>query len=226
MSWKEYQEEAASYFRNLGLDAQTDVSVSGVRTSHDVDVVVRSHHAGFEVKWFIECKKWKRKISKLHVLALREIVTDCGADRGIILSEKGFQSGALEAATLTNVRLTSLQEMRNQTRLEIYALKLTELFDRLDNLESRYWKISKQQRREIGLRPDRGEDGYSGARLVAFAKDIVNKAFRGIYPIKVTSVCEETTPNFPFEISNVEEVFLALEPHLLIMEKLLIKGED
>jgi hypothetical protein len=37
------------------------------------------------------------------VLALRQIVTDVGADRGILLSEKGFQSGAVEAATLTNV---------------------------------------------------------------------------------------------------------------------------
>src|SRR5215469_13423487 len=36
---------------------------------------------------------------KLHVLALREIVTDFGTDRGILVSESGFQAGAVEAAS-------------------------------------------------------------------------------------------------------------------------------
>ena len=49
--WKEYQEEAASFFKSLGLDASTDVTVDGVRTTHDIDVLVKSRHAGFEVTW-------------------------------------------------------------------------------------------------------------------------------------------------------------------------------
>lgn len=72
--WRDYQEEAAEFFRSLGLDASTNVSVDGVRTTHDVDVLVRSHHAGFDVLWLVECKLWKTPVSKLHVLALREIV--------------------------------------------------------------------------------------------------------------------------------------------------------
>jgi len=82
--WRGYQEEAAELFRSLGLDASTNVSIAGVRTTHDVDVLVRSHHAGFDVLWLVECKLWKTPISKLHVLALREIVADTGADRGIL----------------------------------------------------------------------------------------------------------------------------------------------
>jgi restriction system protein len=45
--WKQYQEEAAAFFRGLGLDAQTDVTVQGVRTTHEIDVFVTSHHVGF-----------------------------------------------------------------------------------------------------------------------------------------------------------------------------------
>src|SRR5688572_5826143 len=104
-AWKEYQEAAALYFRSLGLEAATDVAVRGVRTSHDIDVLVKSHHVGFDITWIVECKNWKTPISKLHVLALREIVSDLGADRGILLSESGFQSGAREAANLTNVQV-------------------------------------------------------------------------------------------------------------------------
>jgi restriction system protein len=88
------------------------VTLQGVRTSHDVDVVVRSNLFGFELLWVIECKYWKEAVSKLHVLALREIVTDLGADRGILVSESGFQSGAIEAANLTNVQLANLAELR------------------------------------------------------------------------------------------------------------------
>lgn len=106
--WRDYQEEAAALFRSMGLDAVTNETIQGVRTKHDVDVVVRSHYAGFDVTWLVECKHWKSPVSKLHVLALREIVSDTGADRGILLCEVGFQSGAIEAANLTNVQVTSL----------------------------------------------------------------------------------------------------------------------
>ena len=67
-SWREYQDEAAAFFRSLGLNAVSDVRVQGVRTTHDIDVLVKSRHAGFEVTWIVECKLWNAPVSKLHVL--------------------------------------------------------------------------------------------------------------------------------------------------------------
>jgi hypothetical protein len=99
-TWQEYQEEAAEFFRSIGLEATTDHVVQGVRTKHAVDVHVKAHYVGFDVVWIVECKHWNTPVSKLHVLALREIVTDLGVDRGILLCEPGFQSGAAEAASL------------------------------------------------------------------------------------------------------------------------------
>ena len=81
--WQIYQNEVATFFRSLGLIAETDLTLQGVRTTHAVDVVVRSQHVGFTITWIVECKHWKRRVTKLHVLALREIVADLGADRGI-----------------------------------------------------------------------------------------------------------------------------------------------
>ena len=46
MDWREYQEHAAEFFRGLGLDAETDVRIEGVRTTHDIDVRVSSQRAG------------------------------------------------------------------------------------------------------------------------------------------------------------------------------------
>jgi hypothetical protein len=145
-TWQEYQEEVAAFFRSLGLDATTNHSVRGVRTSHDVDVFVRSHHVGFDVIWIIECKHWSSPVSKLHVLALREIVTDLGADRGILLGEEGFQSGALEATILTNVHATSLTRLRGTASAEFTAMRLRELFDRAETCRVRHWDLPKGAR--------------------------------------------------------------------------------
>ena len=181
-AWKEYQEEAASFFRSLGLDASTDVSVTGVRTKHDVDVLVKSRHLGFEITWLVECKHWKSRVSKLHVLALREIVTDVGADRGILLSEIGFQSGAIEAANLTNVKATSLAEIGDSAKNDIFSMRLRELYDRIEVCNDRYWDIPKDHRIEHGLRPEVGQNRYSGAGKIELCRDLLSQAFRGLYP--------------------------------------------
>lgn len=186
--WKKYQEDAAAYFRSLGLDALTDETIEGVRTTHDIDVLVKSHHVGFDITWIVECKLWKTPVTKLHVLALREIVTDVGADRGIILSESGFQSGAEEAANLTNVQLTSLDEVRETARDSFNAMRLRELYDRVEACRERYWNISKSDRIETGLRPDSGEHGYSGARAIDCCSDLLTRGFRGTYPFQSDSL--------------------------------------
>lgn len=95
-AWNRYQEEVASFFRSLGLEAETNATVQGIRTSHDIDVLVCSSHVGFDLIWIVECKHWGKRVSKLHVLALREIVADVGADRGILMAESGFQQGPLK----------------------------------------------------------------------------------------------------------------------------------
>lgn len=186
--WNDYQEEAAALFRSMGLDAKTNVTMNGVRTNHDIDVVVKSHHAGFDVTWLVECKHWKKPVSKLHVLALREIVADLGSDRGILLCEAGFQSGAVEAANLTNVQVTSLEHVRATAGGDISAMRLRELYDRIEVCRQQYWDIPKNLRIDHGLREDVGVYGYSGARVVELCLDLVTSAFRGTYPFQTDSI--------------------------------------
>jgi restriction system protein len=111
-SWRDYQEEAAEFFRDLGLEATTDESVTGARGMHQVDVVVRTKRIGIPQLWIVECKLWRRRVGKVHVLALGNIVQDVGADRGILLSESGFQAGAIRQAGYSNVTLTNLSDLR------------------------------------------------------------------------------------------------------------------
>jgi hypothetical protein len=181
--WSDYQEKVAQFFRGLGLSAETNVAVQGVRTSHDVDVVVRSKHAGFDVLWLVECKAWKSAIPKEKVLALRTIVDDTGADRGFIMSESGYQSGALEAARLANVMLTSLADLKETLAYEVGMSQLKALLARADSCSARYWKINKLDRIDLDLRPDVGGFGYSARAVMDAVVNTVQRAMFDGFPI-------------------------------------------
>lgn len=182
--WNDYQEETAEFFRSIGLVARTNVTMNGVRTSHDVDVVVRSNHVGFDLLWLVECKHWKMPVSKLHVLALREIVSDVGADRGILLAEKGFQSGAQEAAQLTSVQLTSLAELKVSASHTLGMAELRIIRERVDRCHMRYRGLGRDVCMEFGLRqPVPIYWGYSAYAVLNVADYVLNYAFSRGFPI-------------------------------------------
>jgi restriction system protein len=216
--WKSYQEKAAAFFHALGLSAETDVRLTGARTSHDVDVIVKSKHVGFEVTWLVECKLWKMPVTKLHVLGLRQIVSDLGADRGILLSESGFQAGAVEAAALTNVQLTSLADLTATAKHEIFAMRLRELFDRIETCRERYWDIPKEHRIQKGLRAEVGELGYSGDSVIKHCLNLLSLTMRGRYPIVLDNIEVYVFPHLKREFSDVSEVVPVLDELICELE--------
>lgn len=224
--WNDYQEEAAALFRSMGLDAATNVTIQGVRTKHDVDVVVKSHHAGFDVTWLVECKHWKSPVSKLHVLALREIVSDTGSDRGILLCEAGFQNGAVEAANLTNVLVTSLENVRLTAGSDIASMRLHELYDRAEICRQQYWDMSKSERIEKGLRADVGEWGYSGARSIEICVELLTRAFRGTYPFGSDSLQALVEFGKDRQFNSAQEVISTISPMVEELEARLVSARD
>ncbi len=109
--WRKYQEEVADLFRRQGCTVDVEKKIQGVRAKHEIDVHVTFSRSGIECTWIVECKLWKTKVPKEKVMALKSIVDDVGADRGIIVSEVGFQSGALDAVRDSNITLvTSLED--------------------------------------------------------------------------------------------------------------------
>ncbi len=187
--WQEYQEEVAAFFRSLGLEATTNFRAQGVRTVHDIDVYVKSHHVGFDITWIVECKYWNKPVSKLHVLALRTIVSELGVDRGIILCEAGFQTGAVEAANLTNVHAKSLAELRGTASIDFAAMRLRELYDRVDACRTRYWELPKDARIKAGLRPGfGGDENFYGDHVITLASDLLGRAMRGAYPVSLDTL--------------------------------------
>lgn len=186
--WREYQEEAAALFRSLGLEVRTDERHDGVRGGHDIDVVVRSRRAGLEQLWVVECKWRRRKVEKLHVVALAEIVRDVGADRGVLLSEVGFQAGAVRMAYRSNVTLTSLAELREDAAEELLTLRLGECRLLLGRLRERLAAVGRVQRRgrvltSVSFREVPGRWGYTKLyAAVGIAEDGLRRAELGRWP--------------------------------------------
>lgn len=191
---------------------------------------MRAHYVGFDVTWIVECKHWKTRVSKLHVLALREIVADLGADRGILLSESGFQSGALEAATLTNVQVTSLAQLSIFSENDVYTMRLRDLYTRMEDCGDRYWNIPKRERIKSGLRAGVGEYDYSGNRSIELVRDLLSRAFRGSYPFQTEAGAAYLNPEIPTIYHKPQEVFAVVEPIVDELERRLnaydAKNED
>lgn len=182
--WFNFQEKIAEHFRSLGVQAVTNKTVKGVRTEHDIDIYATSKYLGTNIKWVIEAKYWNTKIPKEKVLALRTIVDDIGADKGFIISQVGFQSGAIEATKNTNIQLYTFEELIFTTRNYIQNEILDTYIRRARLLEIRYFSHGKRVRKDFGLRGEIYDPlNFSGSWLLSTIFKVLSKAQNNSYPI-------------------------------------------
>ena len=142
MNWREYQQAAASFFANLGMDVEVEAALQGARASHAVDVAVRFKAFGDDQLWLVECKLWTTTVPKEKVLALQSLLDDLGADRGFLLSEGGFQSGAVTAARLSRITLSSIGDLRQNADEDLRELKWQQLYERMARAAERFRELS------------------------------------------------------------------------------------
>jgi hypothetical protein len=143
MKWCEYQEAAASFFRRIGFSAEVDAPLTGARGKHKIDVLVSGRTRGVVFRWIVECKHWKSNVPKEKVMALMSIVQDVGADRGFLLSEKGFQSGAIRASRYTNITLLSLEDLKLEAQGTLVKDEAAHLLARRREIHNRLWRLHK-----------------------------------------------------------------------------------
>lgn len=231
--WYQFQEDICTYFNSIGASAQTNITVKGVRTSHDIDILIKTKYLGEDLTWIIEAKKWKSKVPKEKVLALRTIVDDIGADRGFIISEKGFQKGAKEACVNTNIRVKTFDELKTLTRESVESEILKEYKKRLNILEARYWAHNKSIRQDYGLRGHLWSfpPNFSGSQLLQTAYLAIALAERKKYPIDLTVYHKEkrgdlTAENFQQLINWLNLNLNHLDTKILEAEIQMIQNGD
>ena len=102
--WKDLQNLVAEYLNIAGYKAITPYEIETVRGSIEIDVYIQSPY-DLVKRIVCECKYWNTRVTKEKEHAFRTVVADCGAELGIIISKSGYQSGAIQAAQFSNVRL-------------------------------------------------------------------------------------------------------------------------
>ena len=90
-----------------GADVRWDEKIIG----RQVDVSVRFVIGGYEFLTIIDCKDRGRRSTRDDIVVLEERREVSGAHKAVLVSARGFQSGAREYAASKNIELFTLQEL-------------------------------------------------------------------------------------------------------------------
>lgn len=94
------------------MDARVEHSLALVRGQADIDVYATDAESVPPSVYLCECKQWSTAVPQTVVHSFRTVVADAGANFGLLISSKGFQSGAVQAAANSNVKLLTWEEFQ------------------------------------------------------------------------------------------------------------------
>jgi hypothetical protein len=72
--------------------------IPGPDGEYEIDIVASFESLGLNFKTLIECKNYKRKVEREVLLALHTKKESLGAQKAVLVTTVGFQTGALEFA--------------------------------------------------------------------------------------------------------------------------------
>lgn len=222
--WYKFQEEIKNHFESLGATASSNVRIQGSRGYHDIDVLIRPKFFGKEIIWIVEAKNWTSNVSKEKAMALHSVVQDIGADRGFIISSKGFQKGAYEYVKNTNISLVNFEDFKNSTKdfVNIEIIKHYEF--RIKLLSARYWAHPKRIRKDYDLRHDLFYiSPYSGITLLEFIEKVIKCIKANDYPIDTNTQLEINIGDK--QIQDFHQACNWLNLNLNLFDQQLLKAE-
>lgn len=111
--WRDLQNSVCKILNECGLAAETPKIIETVRGNVETDVYAVDEEAKPKIIYICECKNWNSRVPQEKVHAFRTVMSDFGANVGLMISTKGFQSGAYKASENTNVMLLDWTEFQN-----------------------------------------------------------------------------------------------------------------
>lgn len=122
LDWKTYESITKYIYETLGK--QTGVTLKGYGkncivkgksgVNHQIDIITSHTEGSHTYETAIECKYWKKKISKDIVMKLVQILEDTGISKGIIVSKSGFTRDGIRYAKHTNIGIVHLREYEDK----------------------------------------------------------------------------------------------------------------
>jgi tetratricopeptide (TPR) repeat protein len=99
MNWREYEKEVGEEFSRIYPKAQVELNIRrpGVKsgTPRQIDLLVTEVGEGYHSELFVDAKLYQGRVDIKEVESFISMLDDVGSDRGILVSNKGFTSGAM-----------------------------------------------------------------------------------------------------------------------------------
>jgi hypothetical protein len=89
----------------LTIKVDHDVQIQGISRWHQIDVYWEYKLGGLQHRVVINCKNYASTIKVTHVETLAGVLNDMPGVRGIIVTTKGFQKGAIDYAKVHQIGL-------------------------------------------------------------------------------------------------------------------------
>ena len=112
-TWQSLQTEVGRILEECGFGVEVERKIQSARGVVELDVYAEETVRGRKYAIVCECKHWKSRIPQTVVHGFRTVVQEVGANIGYIVSMEGFQSGAVAASDLTNLKLVTWEEFQD-----------------------------------------------------------------------------------------------------------------
>ena len=123
--WKKFEKIIAGIhiLRAEGAEVKLNDHIVGKDSKgrRQIDVSIRFKNTFYPYLTIIECKDTGRKVEIKEVSAFVSTMEDVGAQRGVMVSAGGFQSGAIGTAEANNIELFTLSEIKTDWTKKINA---------------------------------------------------------------------------------------------------------
>ena len=90
------------------FNIEHDVKLNASDGTYQIDVYATYTALGTEMKILAECKQYKKRVGRDIVEVLESRLRSLGAQKGILLSTAGFQSGAIDFAKAHGIALVQM----------------------------------------------------------------------------------------------------------------------
>jgi hypothetical protein len=116
--WKKFEEVVADIQRELSPEAEvtTNQSLPGKRsnTQRQIDICIKQKVGQYDILIIVDCKDYKHPLDVREVESFLGMVEDVGANKGALISVKGFSKSAKTRAKEAGVNLYTLVDAKNE----------------------------------------------------------------------------------------------------------------
>jgi hypothetical protein len=102
MTWKDYENEIFEYFKTQYPTAEIshNVTVDGQfsKTKRQIDILIEDYVAGNRIRIVVDGKFFTKNIDVKDVEMFIGMLNDCGANKGLLITQEGFSQAAINRA--------------------------------------------------------------------------------------------------------------------------------